>query len=37
VFKIILTVLNLLVFVYLAYVLNEKVRARQQGTEVGID
>jgi uncharacterized membrane protein (DUF2068 family) len=30
VFKIVLTVLNLLVFIYLAYVVNEKVRARQQ-------
>jgi uncharacterized membrane protein (DUF2068 family) len=37
VFKIILTVLNLLVFVYLAYVLNEKIRARQQTTSVGTD
>jgi uncharacterized membrane protein (DUF2068 family) len=37
VFKIILTVLNLLVFVYLAYVLNEKIRARQETTEVGVD
>src|ERR1700744_3578771 len=37
VFKIILTALNLLVFVYLAYVLNEKVRARHQTAETGID
>jgi uncharacterized membrane protein (DUF2068 family) len=36
-FKIVLTVLNLLVFVYLAYVLNEKIRARQKATEVSVD
>jgi hypothetical protein len=30
VLKIVLTLLNLAVFVYLAHVVNEKVRARQQ-------
>jgi uncharacterized membrane protein (DUF2068 family) len=36
-FKIVLTVLNLLVFIYLAYVVNEKVRARQQTPVAKID
>jgi uncharacterized membrane protein (DUF2068 family) len=33
VFKIVLTLLNLAVFIYLAHVVNEKVRARQQPAE----
>jgi uncharacterized membrane protein (DUF2068 family) len=37
IFKIVLTVLNLLVFIYLAYVVNEKVRARQQAPVASID
>ena len=35
--KIVLTILNLLVFVYLAIVVNEKVRARQQTLETTVD
>jgi hypothetical protein len=33
----VLTILNLLVFIYLAIVLNDKVRARQQAPETGVD
>jgi uncharacterized membrane protein (DUF2068 family) len=33
VLKVVLTLLNLLVFIYLAYVVNEKVRARQNPSE----
>jgi uncharacterized membrane protein (DUF2068 family) len=36
VLKVVLTILNLLVFIYLAIVLNEKVRARQQAPETGV-
>jgi uncharacterized membrane protein (DUF2068 family) len=37
VFKVVLTVLNLLVFLYLAIVVNDKVRARQQAPAAGTD
>jgi hypothetical protein len=33
----VLTVLNLAVFIYLAHVVNEKVRARQQAPVAGTD
>src|SRR6202451_1526237 len=36
VLKVVLTTLNLLVFIYLAIVLNDKVRARQQAPETGV-
>jgi uncharacterized membrane protein (DUF2068 family) len=35
--KVVLTILNLLVFIYLATVVNDKVRARQQTLETRID
>jgi uncharacterized membrane protein (DUF2068 family) len=37
IFKVVITVLNLAVFIYLAIVLNEKVRARQEGLEMRVD
>jgi uncharacterized membrane protein (DUF2068 family) len=37
IFKVIITVLNLAVFIYLAIVLNEKVRARQERVETSVD
>ena len=37
IFKVIITILNLAVFVYLAIVLNEKVRARQERVETPVD
>jgi uncharacterized membrane protein (DUF2068 family) len=37
VLKVVLTVLNLAVFIYLAHVVNEKVRARQQAPVAGTD
>jgi uncharacterized membrane protein (DUF2068 family) len=37
IFKVVITVLNLAVFVYLAIVLNEKVRARQERVETSVD
>jgi uncharacterized membrane protein (DUF2068 family) len=36
-FKVVITVLNLAVFVYLGIVLNEKVRARQERVETRVD
>jgi uncharacterized membrane protein (DUF2068 family) len=37
VLKVVLTLLNLIVFIYLAIVVNEKVRGRQQPLETGTD
>ena len=37
VLKLVLLLLNLVVFIYLAIVVNDKVRARQQAPMVGID
>lgn len=37
IFKVVITILNLAVFVYLAIVLNEKVRARQERVETRVD
>ena len=37
IFKVVITILNLAVFVYLGIVLNEKVRARQERVETRVD